>query len=536
MNDFEKHADSAVHDQYERWPYPTISPLGKVRPEHLWQINLAWAQARCQLPPSTDSKILIAGCGTFQPYVFGLANPNSKIMATDISTTSLRAAEKRCRWHGIKNIRYAGLDLNNIASIPEGPFDWIECYGVLMNLDDPSASLNALAKQLSVNGVLRVMVYPHYGRQRVFQIQRLARLIGIDFRSADGPSRLKKFMASLPKSHPLSYAFFSYHDSRTNAGIVDGFLHAGDRAFTGIEISDLIENAGLQIGFCYHRPWGQPEIMAKRLGLENYDTALQLHYLDLWQNLHTNFILTLIRQDAPVHFPKATQSHPLLNLESKEISIRQQLRFKRFGITGTTLPSRTHAARLKIPASQWRRLMKGEPSGLPCDDILPGTHSGILGRPLLSTPTTITPRPHFVPRLHPDAPNPMYDYLFDAFSFSDDWGDLFKTPFPNLLDQIRRWAPHHQTLEDDLHQLGLTPYGTYRFAPSQIATITEAYRSAPISAFASLRLASDEGKLQRVRDFLRAQNILKTETRSDETLRELWVLLFSTNQLKLPLS
>ena len=191
-------------------------------------------------------RIWIAGCGTFQPYVFRLANPRAALTATDISLRSLELARRRCLWHGQYGTRFAQVDLEDPADYPDGPFDLIECYGVLMNLADPAAALRQLASRLSERGVLRLMVYPHFSRQRIFQVQRLAKLCGLRFDEPGHPELLRVLVSRLPRGHPLRFAFDGYPDTASNAGLVDGFLHAGDRGFTGAELGEMIAAAGLR--------------------------------------------------------------------------------------------------------------------------------------------------------------------------------------------------------------------------------------------------------------------------------------------------
>ena len=89
------------------------------------------------------------------------------------------------------------------------------------------------------------MVYPHYSRQRIFQLQRVAKLLGLSARERHHPAMLRSFVKALPKSHPLRFAFTTYRDSRNDAGVVDGFLHAGDRGFTAFQLTELLLGAGL---------------------------------------------------------------------------------------------------------------------------------------------------------------------------------------------------------------------------------------------------------------------------------------------------
>lgn len=77
---------SPVRRQYESWPYPDIPLLAAVPPLHPWQLHCDYLWDRCGSGEApARPRIWIAGCGTFQPYVFGTANPKAAIIGTDIS-------------------------------------------------------------------------------------------------------------------------------------------------------------------------------------------------------------------------------------------------------------------------------------------------------------------------------------------------------------------------------------------------------------------------------------------------------------------
>jgi len=55
-----------------------------------------------------------------------------------------------------------------------GPFDFINCCGVLHHLAVPEQGLDALLSQLRPGGAMNLMVYGEIGRTAVYQIQELA--------------------------------------------------------------------------------------------------------------------------------------------------------------------------------------------------------------------------------------------------------------------------------------------------------------------------------------------------------------------------
>ncbi len=525
---------SQVQHQYETWPYPSVPTVASICREDLWQINLNWIRSRCGVAPlKTQPSIWIAGCGTFEPYVFSQANPEAKILASDISQKSLAVAKQRLRWHGVKNTTLCQIDLNDPASFPNEIYDFIECYGVLMCLPNPEETLKLLASRLKPDGILRIMVYPHYSRQRIFQIQRLSRLLGLSFNPSHHPGLLRNILKKLPKSHPLSYAFSSYWDAKNLPGIVDGFLHASDRGFTGIELCAMIEKAELSPRFCFHRPWGQPSIMAEKLSaIGKYNFSFWLHYLDLWQSLRTNFTLCLTRKELESDQNFKTERHPLFNLRNTHLGISYKAKLLGMSIKGAKLPSRTSESPLKLSSKNIKNLLLGESSS-----------SSIESEILLIPPTEmwdtsfnnklkpIKPKKHFILREGKQILNPLYDHLFDAYTFKEQTEPFLQSPLPALESQIALWNNEASPLENDKILFGLTPFGTYAHKSQEINSFRNEYLSAQEISFSKFNLPNEFAAFKEVYSFLKANEISKLPDNSESTLRQLWILLFSYKKL-----
>lgn len=233
----------SVRCHYERHPYPRFPLLATVRTCDTYALNLTalWAKFNGELPPKGARRVLIAGCGSFSPYPFAVANPEAEITALDLSASSLRRARLHCMLHGRRNVRFQVGDLldENVAT---GHFGLIDAYGVLHHLDDPLTGLRALQARLAPGGILRVMVYHRYARREEESIRRAFRLLGISDvarardvirRSADG-SRLRTF------SENSDEAGFE-------AGLADALLHPCVRTFRIDELMELISRSGLKV-------------------------------------------------------------------------------------------------------------------------------------------------------------------------------------------------------------------------------------------------------------------------------------------------
>ncbi len=521
--------------QYEAWPYPQVPLLASLPSTHPWELHVAWLWDRCGSGAApARPRIWVAGCGTFEPYLFGVANPRAEILATDFSTRSLAIARRRCRLRGMKHVQFAPVDLADESTWPEGTFDLIECYGVLMNLADPLTALKRLRQRLTPGGVLRLMVYPQYSRTRVFQIQRLARLLGLHAGDRSHPRALRGLMRGLPANHPLRWAFVNYADSRNDAGVVDGFLHAGDRGFTAFQLGAMLQAAGLRPEHWFHRPWGQPDRMAERLGLQDRDQSFVLNYLDLWQELRSNFVVCCRRGDAPPRMVLAPTPHPTFVGEGH--GLRHRLRLQRLALLGGRVPSRTGDGDVVLRAPQVRALRRGDHDAavfaeqLGATGLVLGGHDHALRLPahvdfagedaFLAATAAL--------RLGRRAPNPLYHHLFAAFELAQRHPEL---RLPDLDGQLGRWLPWADPLEQRPIVFGLTPYAT---ANRLSANVREHLQREPLptaNSYADVRLRHDHTALDQVRAFLDSHPSLPATTRDDATLRELFVLLFAHDSL-----
>ncbi len=517
--------DSKITEHYQTFPYPNIPLFASVPKEQLWQINFEWlAKKNGIATPSRTPSIWIAGCGTFQPYTLSQANPLAGILATDISDSSLKIAKQRCFLHQKRNVDFAKLDLNQIESYPDETFDWIECYGVLMSVNDPLTTLKEFTKKLKPNGFIRIMVYPHYGRQRIFQIQEIARLLNLTLSNPKSPQRLKKLMDALPESHPLKYAFFSYEDTRNNEGIADAFLHPNDRAFTGTEICELIDASGLEISSTLHRPWGQPKEMAAKLDLLAHSPSEWLHYLDLWQSLKSNFIFCL-RKKGSAYINQKSDRHALLDFNQKGAGFKHRMRLARMAITGSRLQTRTEANQLDLSASEIRCILSHSPEKLEEEKrmLIPGfSQTEPLTNLMGNQGRSHLPSPHFRPYPSKYGVNPIYDYLFDAYTLSG---------FPPLEEQISRWTKHGAPLEDAHISFGLTPLGTYVSKRHEVEMLLNHRRKMESCNWDEVELENEDSKFRELNNLLGKLGF--STTLDAVNSRKLWVLLLSYPDLTL---
>lgn len=109
--------------------------------------------------------IWIAGCGTIAPLMFGRRNASAKVIASDLSESSLRICSKRLKLFGIHNVHLKCEDLFEVSY--SEAFDAVDCYGVLHHTVSPQRVLEKIAKSLRPGGVVRFMVYSREARSSI---------------------------------------------------------------------------------------------------------------------------------------------------------------------------------------------------------------------------------------------------------------------------------------------------------------------------------------------------------------------------------
>jgi SAM-dependent methyltransferase len=239
----------AVRRHYETHPYPRYPLLASVRRADTYALNLdtLWGYANGCLLPLEYRRILVAGCGSFSPYPFAVANPESRITALDLARSSLRRARLHCLLHGYLNVTLQAGDLNDQAIAPS-PFGLIDAYGVLHHLGDPLAGLKALTARLAPGGILRVMLYSHAARGGIEAARRALRRLGV--RDVPGLKRLRDMLS--PASRLGRRLREPGVDATFTAGLADAFLHPQVQTFTVRGLQGLLAESGLEILLAGH--------------------------------------------------------------------------------------------------------------------------------------------------------------------------------------------------------------------------------------------------------------------------------------------
>ncbi len=258
----------SVHQQYESLPYPARDP--EMELDRLLQPTM------CELPRvnamlwggrrvyDSTFRILDAGCGTGDATVFmaeQLRDTGARLVALDLSSASLSITRRRLEKRGLEGVvDLVQAPIEEAPGLGLGQFDFISTSGVLHHLPSPEIGLRALRELLKPDGAIAVMVYAKYGREPVYLMQSLLRMVApAEFGEERRLRILKRSLQALPSEHRgvrglLDTPLFNAEIARSDAGAYDLLLHSQDRPYTVPEIYDWLSGAGMRL-----LDWGVPK-------------------------------------------------------------------------------------------------------------------------------------------------------------------------------------------------------------------------------------------------------------------------------------
>lgn len=243
--------------QYEAYPYPTRDPADERKrlvvgsPSDLREITHYLRRGR--FDPHAPFRALIAGGGTGDAAIM-LAQQLSDAGATeaevvylDLSTTSRAVAEARAKVRGLKNLRFVTGRLEDLDRLAPGPYDYIDCCGVLHHLPDPARGLAALTAALSDTGGIGLMVYAHLGRSGVYELQETLRRLCGERPLAEQVAVARRLLAKLPETNRFRRNPYLFDHRQSDAALVDLLLNRRDRAYSVTQILELLAGTGLRL-------------------------------------------------------------------------------------------------------------------------------------------------------------------------------------------------------------------------------------------------------------------------------------------------
>lgn len=273
---------SRVRDQYEENPYPRwFSFRAALNPRPLSEVarSLNLNLKDTPITQRASPEILIAGCGTGQHALnTALRIKDSKLLAIDLSLSSLAYAKRKTREAGIENIKYMQADILDLPLLKK-KFDVIESSGVLHHMADPVQGWRILADLLNVGGLMKISLYSQLARRHVSKMRSEISELKLD----SSPRAMRTFRSNViksPQAHhkkiTTSTDFYSLSELR------DLLFHEEEHGFTIPVICKILHKLGLK--FCGFE--GNEPINFFRSKVSNTDL---LHDLNSWADLEKQY-------------------------------------------------------------------------------------------------------------------------------------------------------------------------------------------------------------------------------------------------------
>jgi len=170
----EDEVSQRVRQQYEENPYPRwVRAAGQVVPAPIERYLREQFPTAAFTPLNKDNlDLLVAGCGTGQVAIASAQKfQGARVLAVDLSLTSLSYAKRRTPDDVAPRIEYAQADILKLASL-ERSFDVIDSSGVLHHMADPFEGWRILLTLLRPGGLMHVGLYSEAGRGDVWAARK----------------------------------------------------------------------------------------------------------------------------------------------------------------------------------------------------------------------------------------------------------------------------------------------------------------------------------------------------------------------------
>ena len=239
---------SEVKVQYEESPYPRWVNLGlALKP---MPISKLVEENKLKLHENSvieveNPEILIAGCGTGQHSIETASKfKSSKVLAIDLSLSSLAYAKRKTTELGFANIKYMQADILDLSQL-NTRFDIIESVGVLHHMDNPIAGWKVLTDCLRPGGLMRIGLYSEIARHHIVEMRQEISNTGTRPSNVEMRSFRDMIMKSEKDHHKLiiySPDFYSLSTLR------DLLFHIQEHRFTISLLQEHLDKLGLM--FC----------------------------------------------------------------------------------------------------------------------------------------------------------------------------------------------------------------------------------------------------------------------------------------------
>ncbi|MBB5054435.1 2-polyprenyl-3-methyl-5-hydroxy-6-metoxy-1,4-benzoquinol methylase [Afipia massiliensis] len=238
-----------VRAQYEENPYPRWSRVfaeTQALPIDAY-IGMRFPGAPYKPLGDRAPDVLVAGCGTGQHAIQRAQQLKSaKVLAIDLSLSSLSYAIRKTKELGLTNLHYAQADI--LALDGDKTFDVIDSSGVLHHLKEPLTGWRRLAGLLRPGGLMHIGLYSSTARRDINTARAYLAQQGRGFSVPEVRRLRAEFAARAPgdELHNITQFsdFFSMSECR------DLLFHVQEHQFSIPQIADFLGESGFTfLGF-----------------------------------------------------------------------------------------------------------------------------------------------------------------------------------------------------------------------------------------------------------------------------------------------
>lgn len=273
-----------VQQQYEESPYPRWI---KVPPPGEALAIDAYVAQHFPLSPFRRFNgggyvdILVAGCGTGrEPIELARQFAGARVLAVDLSLSSLSYALRKTRELGLGNVEYAQADLTRLSAMGR-TFDLISAVGVLHHLVDPMAGWRELLSSLRAGGLMLVGLYSERARENIAMARKLIAERGYAADPA-GIGLCRQVLTSLEDGNPLK-EITSFNDFYVTSECRDLLFHVQEHCFTLPELKADLQELGLNfLGFFL-----EPDVLNRYAA--SFPEDITMTNLDSWHEFEKSF-------------------------------------------------------------------------------------------------------------------------------------------------------------------------------------------------------------------------------------------------------
>jgi 2-polyprenyl-3-methyl-5-hydroxy-6-metoxy-1,4-benzoquinol methylase len=290
-----------IRQQFDSAPYPRVpveeSPKDNPDVLHLHGLITPYYLRNQRVVGTKDKVILDAGCGTgYKSLTLALANPGAKIVGVDLSQESIQLAEKRLQYHGVENVEFHTLLLEDLPKLGL-EFDYINCDDVLYLLPDAVAGLRAMKSVLASDGIIRVNLHSQLQREWYYRAQKLCKFMGLMDENPEAMelSAVRDIMRALKNDTLLKVKTWNPINEEDDGSILANHLLVGDKGSTIPQFFKLLSDAELEfismvnwlqwdVMDLFKEPDNLPAFLA--LSLPDLSNEEKLHLFELFHPVH----------------------------------------------------------------------------------------------------------------------------------------------------------------------------------------------------------------------------------------------------------